>query len=208
MNLGRILLPDILYEISRKYLGRNFNPPWLKTDRLLEAGVSLKEHRVAPKNDARGLRVIEALAKSLHGRGLPALLRHADRNSMHFSLESRVPFLTIPFAELFLSLPEQYLISPSGETKSVFRAAMRGIVPDDVLDRKDKIGFQTPENTWLRGMEPTIRQWLQASGQIPFVNRDILLKSFDEVLAGRIPFRQAWRWINYVRWYQHMNIKV
>lgn len=84
--------------------------------------------------------------------GLPALLRHADRNSMRFSIESRVPFLTTEMAEFLLSVPEPFLVSPQGETKSIFRAAMRGIVPDDILDRRDKIGFATPEKDWLAGM--------------------------------------------------------
>ena len=70
------------------------------------------------------------------------MLRHGDRNSMYWSIESRVPFLTIDLAEFVLSLPESYLVSRDGETKYIFREAMRGIVPDEILNRRDKIGFQ------------------------------------------------------------------
>ncbi len=123
---------------------------------------------------------------------------------MRFSIESRVPFLTLDQAELLLSLPEHYLISRGGETKSVFRAAMRGIVPDEVLDRKDKIGFQTPEQRWLTSMSGMVREWLQEDAGLPFLDQSAILQEFDEIIAGRKAFSwQVWRWINFIRWHQH-----
>ncbi|SOY82786.1 Asparagine synthetase [Cupriavidus taiwanensis] len=202
MELGRIVLPDQLYSSARKALGRDFAPPWLKVGMLADAGVALKESRSGLSVQGRGRRVMEQLAKSLQERGLPALLRHADRNAMRFSVESRVPFLTVPMANLLLSLPEEYLIAGNGETKSVFRAAMRGIVPDSVLDRKDKIGFATPERDWLMSLSSKLRVWLQDSHAIPFIHRDALLESFDAVMAGKARFTwQVWRWVNFVRWH-------
>ncbi len=79
---------------------------------------------------------------------------------MRFSVESRVPFLTIPFAKLALSMPEEYLISNYGQTKNIFREAMQGIVPDEILYRKDKIGFSTPEDRWLSSMHLEFRKWI------------------------------------------------
>ena len=52
---------------------------------------------------------------------------------MHFSIENRVPFLTLPIAEFMLTLPESYLVSEIGETKSLFRSAMQDIVPNEIL---------------------------------------------------------------------------
>ena len=54
-------------------------------------------------------------------------------------------------AELVLGLPEEYLASDKAESKSVFRLAMKDIVPSAILGRKDKIGFAIP-NSWL--LEP------------------------------------------------------
>ena len=203
MYLGRSIFPDELYARARKVLGRNFRPAWLKVDLLREAGVTFREARPALSAANRGRRVVEELAYSLQVRGLPHLLRHGDRNAMAFSIESRVPFLTIPMAELLLSLPEDYLISDAGETKHVFRAAMRGIVPDAILDRRDKIGFATPERDWFLEMAPMMREWLRDAGDVPFLDRDALLSAFDAVVAGRAAFSwQVWRWVNYVRWYR------
>lgn len=82
---------------------------------------------------------------------LPTLLHTEDINSMAFSIESRVPFLDHRLVQLCFSMPNAHK-TLNGETKRVLRAAMRGIVPDEVLDRKDKTGFITPGHiTWLRG---------------------------------------------------------
>jgi asparagine synthase (glutamine-hydrolysing) len=105
--------------------------------------------------------------------------------------------------ELALSLPESYLISPKGETKHVFRAAMRGIVPDDILARRDKIGFATPEQEWLMGMSQVARAWLAEDLGLPFLDQTAILAQFDQIVAGRQPFSwQIWRWINFCRWHQ------
>jgi asparagine synthase (glutamine-hydrolysing) len=200
--LGRAVFPDSVYRLARKALGRDFEPAWLKTDLLREAGVEFREMRTPLRRECRRRRVVEQLAHSLQVRGLPHLLRHGDRNSMAFSIESRVPFLTSPMAELTLSLPEHYLISDSGETKRIFRAAMRGIVPDAILDRRDKIGLATPEREWFLKVGQGIRECFGSGLAIPFINRKELAAAFDAVMDGKVPFTwQAWRWANYIRWY-------
>jgi len=202
LELARALAPDGAYSGLRKASGRNFSPDWLNMEYLAGQGIRLQENRRCLDGRATGRRVMEQLAYSLQNRGLPGLLRHGDRNSMRFSVESRVPFLTTSFCDLLYSLPEDYLISGSGQTKSIFRAAMRGIVPDEVLDRRDKIGFATPEKEWLMSVSPVLRQWLSESDEIPFISKKSLLKKFDAVMEGRAPFNcQVWRWVNYVRWY-------
>lgn len=193
-----------LYQVLRRLSGRESLPKWVDGEVLMERGVSLRHPRQRPELDVRGRRVMAELAHSLTKRGLSSLLRHGDRNSMRFSVESRVPFLTLDQAELLLSLPEHYLISREGETKSVFRAAMRGIVPDEILDRKDKIGFQTPEQQWLVSMAETVREWLRADIGLPFLDQSEILREFEEISAGRKAFSwQVWRWINFIRWHQH-----
>jgi asparagine synthase (glutamine-hydrolysing) len=124
---------------------------------------------------------------------------------MRFSVESRVPFLNGPMAEFLLSLPEEYLISKSGETKHVFRAAMRGIVPDAILDRRDKIGFSTPEKDWLLHLALQAREWLKEDLGLGFLRQDRIISEFDAIIAGTVPFSwQAWRWINFSRWYSRV----
>ena len=80
---------------------------------------------------------------------LSALLRYEDRNSMAFAIESRVPFLDYRLVEFVFSLPNNYKIR-QGETKWVMRQALKGLIPEKILARQDKIGFATPEEDWLR----------------------------------------------------------
>jgi len=80
---------------------------------------------------------------------LEHLLKWEDRNSMWFSLESRVPFLDYRLVEKTLSLSCNQVIN-KGMTKHILREAMKGTVSEKIRLRKDKIGFQTPEDEWLR----------------------------------------------------------
>ena len=73
---------------------------------------------------------------------LPRILRHGDRNAMAHGVENRVPFLGQRFARTMLSLPDEHLVGSDGRTKLIFREAMRGVVPDEIIDREDKKGFE------------------------------------------------------------------
>lgn len=176
---------------------------WLKTEWFMQQGIDMAAREQVFGEGAHGRRVVEELRYALTNQGLPALMRHADRNSMRWSIESRVPFLTTDLAEFLLSLPEQYLISQKGETKSVLREAMRGIVPDAILDRRDKIGFETPEQVWLKGQQSEIKYWLEGLTGLPFINETLARKEIDDVLNSKKPYNtEAWRLINFSRWMQ------
>ncbi|HRZ43393.1 MAG TPA: asparagine synthase (glutamine-hydrolyzing) [Bacteroidales bacterium] len=82
---------------------------------------------------------------------LPTLLHYEDRNSMAFSIESRVPFLDHRLVEFCFQLSIEDKIF-TGETKRILRNSMKGILPEEIRARQDKKGFVTPgENKWLRG---------------------------------------------------------
>jgi asparagine synthase (glutamine-hydrolysing) len=92
----------------------------------------------------------QALATTLTDTMLPGLLRYADRNSMAFGREVRLPYLDHRVVELAFNLPWQMKLS-RGRTKRVLREAMREYLPDSVRARKDKIGYAPPQAAWLRG---------------------------------------------------------
>lgn len=189
------------HEMLRKAAGLNKLPDWIDSGAVQEMGLFARVSRFRSGEHSRGRRISAQMVNMLTKHGLPGLLRHGDRNSMRFSVESRVPFLTLEQVEFALSLPEHYLVSTSGETKHVFRRAMQGIVPDEILLRKDKIGFEPPENEWLISIADQAREWLSEDMKIPFVRRGALLAEFEDVIAGRRPFSwQVWRWINFYRW--------
>ena len=77
------------------------------------------------------------------------LLAKVDIASMQYSLEARCPLLDYELMELAASAPPELKLS-GGEKKVAFRAALRGWVPDEILDRP-KRGFELPIADWLRG---------------------------------------------------------
>jgi asparagine synthase (glutamine-hydrolysing) len=83
---------------------------------------------------------------------LPHLLKYEDRNSMHFSIESRLPFLDYRLVELGVSLSAQCKMK-EGWTKYILRKAMKGLVPESVLWRTNKFGFEAPVVSWLDRQE-------------------------------------------------------
>ncbi len=83
---------------------------------------------------------------------LQTLLHFEDRNSMAFSIESRVPFLEHKLVEFAFTLQREDRINDKAETKYILREALKPILPTAVYERKDKKGFVTPgEIKWLNG---------------------------------------------------------
>jgi asparagine synthase (glutamine-hydrolysing) len=81
---------------------------------------------------------------------LPTLLRYGDRNSMAHSREVRLPFCDHRLAEFVLSLSPSILMGNT-ETKHLLRAAMDGVLPDQINRRWNKQGFLPPQGGWFRG---------------------------------------------------------
>ncbi len=81
---------------------------------------------------------------------LPLYLRIEDTNSSAFSLESRLPFLDPAVVALARSAPPN-LLRRHGLNKYLLRESLRGLVPEVVRTRKDKMGFPIPSERWWRG---------------------------------------------------------
>jgi asparagine synthase (glutamine-hydrolysing) len=197
-----IIIPKNLITLGRKIIGDNPRPNWLNIKLLKSNDVNLLYPNMESKNsDSFGRKLSDKLRNVLTGNGLVSLLRHGDRNSMKWSIESRVPFLTIEMAEFVLSLPESYLLSNNGETKYIFREAMRGIVPDKILDRKDKIGFGTPELEWLIINKEKIFELIKNSNEFHLINKEKSMLEIENIISGKKTFSSsAWRLINYFLW--------
>jgi len=83
------------------------------------------------------------------GGPLEELLRYADRNSMAHSREVRLPFLSHHLAEFVFSLPSNFKIR-DGVTKYIMRAAYSDTLPQAIVARNDKIGYEPPQGQWMR----------------------------------------------------------
>ena len=127
---------------------------------------------------------------------LPALLRYEDRNSMAFSLESRVPFLDHRLVEFAFSLPDEALIH-QGWSKWILRQSMQGILPESIQWRKDKMGFVTPQELWFKQeLRPFIMELLLSSdfqSRSYWHNRSIL-EAYEAYVENNNPMILPWLW--------------
>ena len=80
--------------------------------------------------------------------GLKVLLRYADRNSMAHSREIRLPFLDHKIVDFVFSLPDSFKLK-NGFTKWILRKSTEHILPPSITWRRDKVGYEVPQNVWL-----------------------------------------------------------
>ncbi|MEK9672149.1 MAG: asparagine synthase-related protein, partial [Rhodospirillaceae bacterium] len=87
--------------------------------------------------------------------------------------------------------------------KRVFRRAMRGLVPDAILDRRDKIGFITPQDTWLKRGGPWLAETLLSdrARAIPALSTAPYRRAAEIALGTKAALKpEVWRWANLIRW--------
>jgi asparagine synthase (glutamine-hydrolysing) len=103
---------------------------------------------------------------------VPVVLHEDDINAMYFSIENRSPYLDRNLFEFCYNIPTQFLIR-DGFAKVILRDAMRGIVPDCVLDSRRKVGFNAPIFSFLDVKDPEVRSSLLDDGPIfSLIKRD------------------------------------
>jgi asparagine synthase (glutamine-hydrolysing) len=122
---------------------------------------------------------------------------------MAHSLEARVPFLDVRLVELLFSLRASELID-RGRTKAVLRRALGDLLPPVVRDRVDKLGFVTPESSWLRNGLGELAADVFASQSFRergFVNAAATRRRLEEHRAGeRTAGNELWRALNLELW--------
>ncbi len=104
------------------------------------------------------------------GFGLNELLRYADRNSMAHGREVRLPFLSHELVEFIFSLPSRHKIH-DGWTKWILRKGVEKKLPAEIVWRKDKIGFEPPQKSWME--HQLLKDYLHESKKI-LVQKKIL----------------------------------
>jgi asparagine synthase (glutamine-hydrolysing) len=112
---------------------------------------------------------------------------------MAHSVESRLPFLDYRSVETALSLPDEYKID-KGWTKNLLRKAMKSLLPEEVVWRRDKLGFNAPEEEWLVRIEDMISSSVNSS---PILKT---LVDFDKLDLQHMDIRTKWRLFNVAKW--------
>jgi asparagine synthase (glutamine-hydrolysing) len=191
-----------LFALARS-IGSN-REPWLRTNVLRDFEVTSSEteldnlRQFSPRENRQ---LSKRLSSALFSGEMVNLLRHGDRNSMRWSVESRVPYLDLDVVSFAQSLPEHYLLSSTGETKSILRHAMKDLLPSEVLFRKDKVGFEAPDLQWLRQMSGRATLLTEGLENIPWIDKQIVNRRLQDVLDGKVPYNNLyWRLVNIAKW--------
>jgi len=102
--------------------------------------------------------------------GMEELLRYADRNSMAHGVEVRLPFLNHELVEFLFALPSDFKIR-EGWTKWLLRVSMEDILPKEIVWRKDKTGYEPPQQSWMS--DPVLQEYIHEARR-KLVRADIL----------------------------------
>src|SRR5206468_1772653 len=129
------------------------------------------------------------------------ILTKVDRMSMAHSLETRVPLLDHKLVEFATTIPPEFLLR-NGTTKYLFKRAMGGILPDEVIDRP-KHGFAVPLGHWFRGrLGEFVRELLlsERSRQRGIFNSTDIRELVRRHEGGRDLDLQLWMLISFELW--------
>lgn len=131
--------------------------------------------------------------------GLQDLLRYEDRNSMAFSIESRVPFLDHRLVELSISLKNDWKIH-NGWTKYILRKTAEPILNKEVVWRKYKMGFLTPQKLWKLQSKQELTQFINETTIPDFINKDYLLKLNNADINDSSHLSEFWKLVSFLKW--------
>jgi len=193
---------DVTLPFFRNYLSDRFKPGrQVEANSLINAGFYEKfQPDRRQRHQAQDLR--GRLYEDVFVHSLPALLRYEDKNSMAFSVESRVPFLDPRLVEYIFTLPPESIIG-GGWNKRVMREALTGILPEKVRRRRWKVGFTTPEMAWLVARQDLVNDIFNSESfrSRPYFDAEAVSEAFDRICAGEAEETLAiWRALNLEIW--------
>ena len=125
--------------------------------------------------------------RDIESYSVPVLAHYEDRNSMAHSIESRLPFLDHRLVEFMLSLPVDHKLK-NGWTKYVMRKSMSEL-PDGIRWRRDKQGFVTPEELWMKTLlQPMIRSEFSGNSILAgqgIIDQKAFMQQYDKFVQGK-----------------------
>ncbi len=202
--LANDLVPAGLADRLRRLTGRTVKEP-----AFIDLG-KLGALARSPHAGSTNLRTpVRALSLSqLTSLNLPQLLHYADRDAMAHGVESRLPFLDHRLVEFCLGVPEDFKLG-DGWTKRFLREGMRHRLPESVRLRRDKLGFATAEEVWMRDRHRTA--FIQLLDEALDGARGILTedarRKAHRILDGQESFSfLVWRMINFGQWLRCFNV--
>jgi asparagine synthase (glutamine-hydrolysing) len=195
------------FDIGMKYLIYLLSPRWIQNSFVEIENISIKKNifnryiatTLINDNLFSANSLNEACLNHFEYK-LEHLLKWEDRNSMFFSIESRVPFLDFNIVERVLAGPTQQKID-NGFTKSILRDAMKHRLNDSIRLRREKVGFSTPEDIWIKSdvYRKLFQEAISSKSEIiqEFLDKK---KMNTNIGINDRNARNTWKWINLYLW--------
>ncbi|HEB49500.1 MAG TPA: asparagine synthase (glutamine-hydrolyzing) [Desulfobulbus sp.] len=132
-----------------------------------------------PEPMRRYSRLNRQLHRSFIQESIPRILHYEDRNSMAFSIEQRMPFLDYRLVEFLFSLSNRQKMG-NGTSKLILRRALRGVMPQAIVNRHSKLGFTVPQARWLGEMRDQVEELFSSAAfdSRPYWNGDRIRKLY------------------------------
>lgn len=184
-------------QISREFLKQFINKPnrykQLFNKDLLDAEIVQSSESYLSLNGY--------LKAGVLGTTLKNLLRTGDRNSMVHTVEARMPFADSHELTEYAMTIDPALKIKNGVGKHILREAYRKSVPETIINRRDKIGFEAPQVQWFRELKSFVKSVFPTEDD-EFVNWSKIDRDFDEfydqqINQGRL---ELWRLFNFQLW--------
>jgi len=144
------------------------------------------------------------------GPGIP-MLRFEDRNSTACAILNRMPLLTPAIHGFVASLPPELLVTVDQPIKSLECEAMRGMVPDAILGRKERTGFPVPVAEWLVELAPWVDSLMAEVERFPFLDGSQVREIWQRVRSKNGSVSAAfliWRWIFLAGWLNYFGTRL
>lgn len=199
-ELGRSL--DVLYRRGRPLVGDRLRGRKDVPVTSLLAADFVRDHASeaydVEKTDLRARLLDDVFAGSL-----PARLRYTDKNARRFGVAVRLPFVDRDLVRFVFGLSDDALVK-DGVGKRVLRDAMRGLLPDSVVDRRDKVGATTPQSEWFMRLKNHIYgEFLSESfAGRRYFDQTAVLNMFEGWIKGTssVDSMTVWRMLNLELW--------
>jgi len=144
-----------------------------------------KKHFGKSKNEKLAPSLNAHLAIDYNGK-LKSFLKCEDRCSMAFGIESRVPFADdVELVNYIFSIQGNKKIK-DGVSKYLLREATKQYIPQQIYNRRDKIGFETPVQKWFAPYKKHVLDVIIS--QSDFIDKDYLFSNFDLLLSSKPNF--------------------
>lgn len=164
-----------------------------------------KEFMLSPPQ--RGGKDFKSHSISAFQYGLQELLLNEDRNSMAFSIESRVPFLDHRLVEYSIALNTSAKIN-GGWSKYILRKSIENQLPQNVVWRKYKLGFVTPQREWKTTLKDSLLDEIKQINIPDIFNKDTFTNFCNTELKTDTHLSEFWRIYSVLKWYNIYKVQL